>query len=127
MPAGGLFSTAEDVARFCRMILNGGVMDGKRYISTQSLHLMTSEQNGGMGGASYGFGWSISKSGYEHGGAFNNVMEIDPVKGRILIFMVQQDGAWGHADGENMKQTLERFADGMVTAGDAHSASGSDK
>jgi CubicO group peptidase (beta-lactamase class C family) len=30
MPAGGLFSTAHDLARFCQMISNGGVFEGKR-------------------------------------------------------------------------------------------------
>ena len=41
-PAGGLFSTATDVSLFCRMILNGGVLDGKRYLSEKSLQQMTS-------------------------------------------------------------------------------------
>ena len=30
MPAGGLFSTAADVARFGQMLLRGGELDGKR-------------------------------------------------------------------------------------------------
>ena len=33
MPAGGLFSTASDVDRFCQMMLKGGVFQGKRYLS----------------------------------------------------------------------------------------------
>jgi CubicO group peptidase (beta-lactamase class C family) len=114
MPAGGLFSTAEDVAKFCRMILNGGVADGKRYISANALQDMTSRQNSGMGGASYGFGWSVSATGMGHGGAFRNAMEIDKVKGRILIFMVQQDGAWGTPKGDAIVSTLKRLADEMV-------------
>ena len=32
MPAGGLFSTARDVARFYQMLLNGGQLDGKRVL-----------------------------------------------------------------------------------------------
>ncbi len=99
MPAGGLFSTAADLSIFCRMILNGGVLDGKRYISENSLHQMTTEQNGGLGKISYGFGWSILASGFAHGGAYKNVMEIDTVKGRILIFMVQQSGPCGICEG----------------------------
>jgi len=114
MPAGGLFSTAADVARFARMILNGGELDGKRYLSARSLHVMTSEQNGGLGGQSYGFGWSVSKTGFGHGGAFRNDLEIDQAKGRILIFMVQQDGPWGSADGDAMMPALQRLADEIV-------------
>ena len=33
MPSGGLFSTAQDMTVFCQMILNGGILNGKRYLS----------------------------------------------------------------------------------------------
>ena len=46
MPAGGLFSTAADVGRFCQMVLNGGVFDGKRYLSEAAVKQMTSKQTG---------------------------------------------------------------------------------
>jgi CubicO group peptidase (beta-lactamase class C family) len=115
MPAGGLFSTATDVSKFCQMILNGGTLHGKRYISPESLHAMTSVQNGGMEKRDYGFGWSISKNGFGHGGAFNNAMEIDATTGRILIFMVQQDGPWGTAEGKAMVPTLEKLSNELVS------------
>jgi CubicO group peptidase (beta-lactamase class C family) len=114
MPAGGLFSTAEDVAKFCRMIANGGQMDGKRYVSSKAFEEMTSRQNGGMGGSDYGFGWNVEKHGFGHGGAYKNAMEIDPETGRILVFMVQQHGPWGTKDGEAINSTLKRLADNMV-------------
>ena len=41
MPAGGLFSTAADVARFCRMVLNGGTLDGKKILSEAAVKEMT--------------------------------------------------------------------------------------
>jgi CubicO group peptidase (beta-lactamase class C family) len=116
MPAGGLFSTAADLSIFCRMILNGGVLDGKRYISENSLHQMTTEQNGGFGKTSYGFGWSITASGFAHGGAYKNAMEIDTVKGRILIFMVQQHGPWGTAKGDGIVSNLERLSNDIVAS-----------
>lgn len=114
MPAGGLFSTAVDVATFCQMILNGGTLNGRQYISPASLRAMTSVQNGGMEKHDYGFGWGISKTGFGHGGAFNNAMEIDTATGRILIFMVQQDGKWGTPDGDALIPTLEKLADALV-------------
>ena len=114
MPAGGLFSTAADVATFCQMILNGGVLNGVRYISPASLHAMTSVQNGGMAGTDYGFGWFISGTGFGHGGANKNEMQIDTKTGRIFIFMVQQDGQWGTPDGDKMTPALEHLADNMV-------------
>jgi CubicO group peptidase (beta-lactamase class C family) len=114
MPAGGLFSTAEDVSKFGRMILNGGTLGGKRYVSTKSLHDMTSTQNRGLGGSNYGFGWSISKDGFGHGGAFNNAMEIDTATGRIIIFMVQQDGKWGTSAGDSILPDITHLANNLV-------------
>ena len=45
---GGLFSTAPDYARFCQMILNGGELEGKRYLKPESVKLMTSVQTGDL-------------------------------------------------------------------------------
>jgi CubicO group peptidase (beta-lactamase class C family) len=118
MPAGGLCSTATDVSKFCQMILNGGTLHGKRYISPESSHAMTSVQNGGMEKHDYGFGWSISRNGFGCGGAFNNAMEINTRTGRILIFMVQQDGPWGTAQGNDMVPTLEKLSDDLVSQSD---------
>jgi CubicO group peptidase (beta-lactamase class C family) len=113
MPAGGLFSTAADVSKFCQMILNGGTLNGKQYISPASLHAMTSVQNGGMQKQNYGFGWGISKVGFGHGGANKNAMEIDTTTGRIFIFMVQQDGPWGTPAGDTMTSTLQGIAENL--------------
>jgi len=114
MPAGGIFSTAADVSLFCQMILNGGTLNGVRYISPASLHAMTTIQNGGMEKSDYGFGWNISKHGFGHGGAFKNAMDIDTTMGRIFIFMVQQDGPWGTPAGDTMVPALEKLADDLV-------------
>ncbi len=46
MPAGGLFSTATDLAKFCQMILNSGELEGKRYLSEAAVKQMTSRQTG---------------------------------------------------------------------------------
>jgi CubicO group peptidase (beta-lactamase class C family) len=114
MPAGGLFSTAADVSRFCQMILNGGALNGVRYILPASLHAMTTVQNGGMQKSDYGFGWGISKNGFGHGGANKNAMEINTATGRIFIFMVQQDGPWGTPAGDAMTPALQKLADDLV-------------
>lgn len=105
------------------MILDGGVVDGKRYISSQSLREMTSTQNGGMGGGDYGFGWAVSAHGMGHGGAYNNSMDIDRERGRIMVFMVQQNGPWGTAEGKGIVSTLERLGDELVASPDTGPAS----
>ena len=119
MPAGGLFSTANDVAKFAQMILNSGVVGGKRIVSEAAIHEMTRIQNKGFGGNHYGLGLSIGEHGFGHGGAYNNGMEINPEAGRILIFMVQQAGPFGNNAGKSIIPSLEKIADELV-AGDTH-------
>jgi CubicO group peptidase (beta-lactamase class C family) len=114
MPAGGLFSTADDLGKFCRMILNGGELDGRRYLSASALHDMTSRENRGLGKTEYGFGWAIEKDGFGHGGAYKNDIDIDTATGRVLVFMVQQDGPWGTKDGDAMLPRLKQLANAMV-------------
>jgi CubicO group peptidase (beta-lactamase class C family) len=110
MPAGGLFSTASDVAKFCQMILQGGTINGHQFISPHALHEMTSRQNGTLSASGYGLGWGVSEGKIGHGGAYKNEMEIDLATGRIFIFMVQQNGDWGSAQGDAMVPELKRLA-----------------
>ena len=92
MPAGGLFSTASDVARFCRMILDGGMLDGKRYLSEASVKEMTRKQTGPAIQEGYGLGWSTGGGSFGHGGAYSTNMTIDSNTGLIYIWMVQHAG-----------------------------------
>jgi CubicO group peptidase (beta-lactamase class C family) len=92
MPAGGLFSTAQDVAKFCQMILRGGELGGKRYLSENAVKMMTSKQTGDAVQESYGFGWAVGPDWTGHGGAESTNMEINRQNGLIFIFMVQHAG-----------------------------------
>lgn len=124
-PAGGLFSTAADVGRFCQMLLNGGTLDGKRYMGAAPLQQMTSTQTGqimneGHGESGYGFGFDTSRyphgdptpgSGgiFQHGGAYSTNMEIDPVHERVTVFLVQHAGFPGNG-GNHCLAVFERTA-----------------
>lgn len=92
MPAGGLFSTAPDVARFCRMILNGGALDGRRCVSESAVARMTRKQTGDAVGEGYGFGWAVGDGGFGHGGALSTNLSIDPERGLVLVYLVQHAG-----------------------------------
>jgi CubicO group peptidase (beta-lactamase class C family) len=120
-PAGGLFSTAADLSRFCQMVLAGGVYKGKRYISAESLHEMTQKQItepglqsvASFGGPhdlnGYGLGWFTGEAGaFGHGGAYSTDMRIDPKRGIIFIWLVQHASFGG--DGARSEDTFERFA-----------------
>ncbi|MEZ5404311.1 MAG: serine hydrolase domain-containing protein [Bryobacteraceae bacterium] len=103
---GGLFSTAGDYARFARMILNHGALDGRRYLKPESVKKMTTVQSGNLKtgftpGNGWGLAWCVvrepqgitamlSPGTHGHGGAYGTQAWIDPVKGRAYILMVQR-------------------------------------
>jgi len=118
IPAGGLFSTAADLAKFCQMLLAGGVYEGRRYLALASIQQMTRNQvpedsrqelsgSGEVNG--YGLGWFISASGtFGHQGAYSTSMRIDPMRGLITIWLVQHAGFPG--DGAKSLAVFEEFA-----------------
>ncbi len=92
MPAGGLFSTAHDLARFYQMLLNGGELDGKRYLSQAAIKEIMRRQTPETVKESYSLGFSVSKTTFGHGGAYstNTVAETDT--GLIYVWLVQHAG-----------------------------------
>ncbi len=61
-PAGDIYLTAEDMARFLAMHLNGGVFQGHRILSEASVKTMHEPQFGGT----YAFGFSVKKEANGH-------------------------------------------------------------
>ena len=127
MPAGGLFSTAADVARFCRMVLAGGTLDGKRILSEDAVRQMTSLQTADLpvnnsDATGYGFGWSVQRKAaadgraagsFGHGGAYKTLLWIDPPRQLIFILMRQQAGnlpaAAGGVEPAFVKAAIARY------------------
>ena len=112
MPAGGLFSTAQDTARFCQMLLNGGQLDGKRYLSDAAFKELTRRQTPATLKDSYGLGFSVGNDSFGHGGAHATNMEIRPANGVAIVWMVQHGGFpgdGGKAQGVFKNWALERF------------------
>ena len=109
MPAGGLFSTAADVARFCQMVLNGGVFAGKRLLSPSAVTQMTSRQTDAALTDSYGLGWGVGPGTFGHGGALATNMAIDTRRGLITVFLVQHAGFAG--DGGNSQAAFQEAAE----------------
>src|SRR5262249_49814459 len=56
----GLFSTADDLAIYCQMILNGGSYQGARILSPLGVATMTQPHAVGENGAARGLGWDIA-------------------------------------------------------------------
>src|SRR6202158_2245043 len=107
----GMVGTIGDYARFAQMLLNGGTFDGRRYLKSETIALMTSDHIGPetkiardyfyFPGPSSGFGlgfavrtstppntsWPIGE--YRWDGAAGTFFFIDPKDDMFVIFMVQ--------------------------------------
>lgn len=110
-PEAGLYSTAPDLFRFYQMMLNGGVLDGKRILSKLSVELMTANHTGELKagfspGIGFGLGWAVVRNTegtfrlssigtYGHGGLWKTYGWVDPKKelvGVILLQRLSSDG-----------------------------------
>jgi CubicO group peptidase (beta-lactamase class C family) len=112
MPAGGYFSTAADVGRFCRMLLGGGELDGRRVLSEQAVKQLTTRQTPADLKESYGLGFTVNGTSFGHGGAHATNMSIDPATGLATVWMVQHAGFPGDgakAQGEFQKAATAAF------------------
>lgn len=113
MPAGGLFSTAKDVSLFCRMLLNGGELDGRRYLSLASVQALSVRQTPKELKENYGLGFAVGPDFFGHGGAQATGMEIRTKDGLVLVWMVQHQGfpgKGGQAQGEFKKAAVKEFS-----------------
>jgi CubicO group peptidase (beta-lactamase class C family) len=103
----GLFSTADDLARYCQMMLNGGILDGKRVLSAQTVARMTAPNVVSEDGATRGLGWDMNTSfssnrgelfplgSFGHTGFTGTSVWIDRVSQTFVVFMsnrVHPDG-----------------------------------
>jgi len=111
MPAGGLFSTATDVSQFYRMLLNGGELDGKSYLSAEAIGELTSRQTPEDVKSSYGLGFSVTDTTFGHGGAYSTNSYADREHGLILIWLVQHAGFPGEG-----KESQNAFNEAAVRA-----------
>lgn len=96
-PSAGLCGTAEDYAKFCQMILNGGTFNNKRIIGRKTLEMMQKNGVGNMRGEiGFGMAWDvftpenahntiISEGSMRWGGMFGTDYVIDPSEQLIVI------------------------------------------
>jgi CubicO group peptidase (beta-lactamase class C family) len=95
----GLFSTARDLGRFCRMILSGGVLDGQRVLEQRAVDQMTAPYFSRGGDVIRGLGWDISspysaprgkgfsKVSFGHTGYSGSSIWIDPASDTYVILL----------------------------------------
>lgn len=122
---GGVLSTAGDYARFARMLLNGGELDGVRIIGRKTMELMTRSHTREdlyppMTGPGFGFGMGVGvyKGGgqprlrsvgtYGWDGAAGTFFFDDPREDLLVICFTQVFGHRG-MPGNNYQEEFERL------------------
>lgn len=95
----GLFSSAQDLSRFARLMLDGGEIDGKRILSAQVVKQMTSPLLCGNGTVVRGLGWDMnspfsapkgrlfSEASFGHTGYSGSSIWIDPKQDLFVILL----------------------------------------
>jgi CubicO group peptidase (beta-lactamase class C family) len=113
---GGLVSTAAGYLKFCRMILGGGALDGRRYISPKTLELMAVNHLPGgadlatlsrslfseasYAGVGFGLGFAVTvdppatlvpgtRGDLFWGGAASTYFWVDPAEDLAVVFLTQ--------------------------------------
>ncbi|MCX5662742.1 MAG: serine hydrolase [Planctomycetota bacterium] len=92
MPGGGYFSTASDMLRFGRMLLNDGELDGKRYLSVAAMGEIKRKQTPQAVTENYSVGFTADPDTFGHGGALSTNLRVSPLHGITTVFLVQHTG-----------------------------------
>ncbi len=121
----GLFSTAEDYARLCLMLLNRGTYNGKRILSEDSVAKLASTHTQGLlAGFLPGSAWGLAvgivedpmgdtsmlnPGTYGHGGAHGTQAWIDPIADAAYILMIQRTD-FPNSDGSEVRAVFQQSA-----------------
>lgn len=110
----GLFSTADDLARFSLMLLGGGELDGNRVLSGASVARMTEVSTPPGMADRRGLGWDIDSrfssnrgglfgaGSFGHTGFTGTSLWLDPASGTFVVFLSHRV----HPDGEGAVTAL---------------------
>jgi CubicO group peptidase (beta-lactamase class C family) len=122
--SGGLMSTAEDYLQFAQMLVNGGTLNGRRYLGPKTVELLSSNHTGDMvngqfgrpaHGMGFGFGVQIvldpvaadlrvSPGTFGWAGAYGTNQNMDPKEQLVSIIMMQGASGPLQRDFENAVQ-----------------------
>ena len=119
--SGGMVTTAEDYLQFAQMLVNGGELNGRRYLSPKTVALMASNHtgdlvNGQFGRPARGMGFGLgvqvvedpvaadlrqSKGTFGWAGAYGTNINIDPQEKMVNIILMQVSTPQLQRDFEN--------------------------
>jgi CubicO group peptidase (beta-lactamase class C family) len=98
----GLFSSAFDLSRFARMMLGGGMIDGRRILSEQTVNRMTAPNYYSKGAVVRGLGWDMesrlsapkgslfTESSFGHTGYSGSSIWLDPKQDLFVVLLTNR-------------------------------------
>ncbi|HEX7332978.1 MAG TPA: exo-beta-N-acetylmuramidase NamZ domain-containing protein [Pyrinomonadaceae bacterium] len=123
----GLFSTANDLAVYCQMILNGGSYGGVRVLSPLTVAQMTRPRIVSSSGSTRGLGWDINTSfstnrgelfplgSFGHTGFTGTSIWIDPASEMFVVFLSNRVHPDGKGDVGPLRGRVASIVAGSVT------------
>ena len=114
----GLFSTADDLANFARMLLNGGSENGVRILNRKSVEEMSIPQSPPGKGKLRGLGWNLAApfvsnreqllpvGSYGHLGYTGTMLWIDPVSKTYVIVLSNRVHPNGKGDADPLRRGI---------------------
>ncbi|MDQ6633081.1 MAG: DUF1343 domain-containing protein, partial [Verrucomicrobiota bacterium] len=123
----GIFTTAADLARYARMFLNQGELDGVRIFKPETIKLMTSVQTPPNSPSRRGLGWDIDSGfsrprgelfplgSFGHTGFTGNAFWIDPFSKTFWIFLSNRVHPDGQGNVLDLYKSLATLAAEAVT------------
>ena len=118
----GVFTTARDLARFARMLLNGGELGGKRILTKKSVRLLTTNQLPKDFGNQRGYGMDIHTGyssprgnlfpvgSYGHTGFTGPTLWIDPHSRSFYILLTNRNHPHTKASVVHLRRKLGTLA-----------------
>ena len=123
----GLFSTADDLAIFCQMILNKGEYNGARILAPYSIERMVSAQNLPTS-QMRGIGWDINTSfssnrgdlfpvgTFGHTGFTGTSIWLDPASETFVVLLTNRVHPSGKGDVTRLRSFVASIVAGAITA-----------
>jgi uncharacterized protein YbbC (DUF1343 family)/CubicO group peptidase (beta-lactamase class C family) len=123
----GLFSTADDLAVFCQMILNGGEYNGARILSPLGVAEMTRPRQVTEDGGARGLGWDVNTTfstnrgdlfppgSFGHTGFTGTSLWLDPASETFVVFLSNRVHPDGKGDVGPLRGRVANVVAGSVT------------
>jgi uncharacterized protein YbbC (DUF1343 family)/CubicO group peptidase (beta-lactamase class C family) len=123
----GLFSTADDLAVFCQMMMNGGEYGGARILSPLGVAEMTRPRQVTEDGGARGLGWDVNTSfssnrgdlfpvgSFGHTGFTGTSIWLDPASETFVVFLSNRVHPDGKGDVGPVRARVANIVAGAVT------------